>query len=43
VHAAVERGAEEILNRVLAASGLGGETQDAIRATVRAALRTPVR
>jgi hypothetical protein len=41
-HAAVEKGAEEILNRTLAAAGLSGDAQEAIRASVRAAAQTPI-
>jgi hypothetical protein len=41
-HAAVERGVEEILNRTLAATGLSGEAQEAIRASVRAAAQTRI-
>jgi hypothetical protein len=39
-HAAISRGAEEILNRVLDASGLGPDAREAIRSTVRAAIET---
>lgn len=42
-HAAVTRGAEAVLDSVLAASGLGSEAQEAIRASVRAAMETPIR
>jgi hypothetical protein len=39
---AVERGAEEVLNRTLAESRLPGEVQEAIRASVRAAAQQPI-
>ena len=42
-HAAVSRGAEAILDNVLSASGLPGPAREAIRAAVRAAMKTPVR
>jgi hypothetical protein len=41
-HAAVDKGAEEILNRTLAAAGISGEAQEAIRASVRATVQTPI-
>lgn len=41
-HAAVDKGAEEILNRTMVAAGLRAEAQEAIRASVRAALQTPI-
>lgn len=43
VRKAVEKGAESILDRVLGETGLPGEVQEAIKSTVRAAVRTPVR
>jgi hypothetical protein len=39
-HAAISRGAEETLNRVLDASGLSSNAREAIRSTVRAAIET---
>jgi hypothetical protein len=42
-HAAVTRGAEAVLDSVLGASGLGSAAQNAIRAAVRAAVKTPMR
>jgi len=40
-HAALERGAESLLNNALDQTGLGNEAKQAIRASVRAAARTP--
>jgi outer membrane protein OmpA-like peptidoglycan-associated protein len=42
-HAALERGAESLLNNALDQTDLGNEAKEAIRASVRAAARTPVR
>ena len=42
-HAALERGAERLLNQALDQTGLGNEAKEAIRASVRAAARTPIR
>ena len=42
-HAALERGAESLLNNTLDQTGLGKEAKEAIRASVRAAARTPTR
>jgi hypothetical protein len=41
-HAAIERGAESLLNKALDQTGLGNEAKEAIRASVRAAARTPI-
>ena len=41
-HSAIEQGAEEVLNRTLAAAGLSSQAQEAIRASVRAAAQTPI-
>jgi hypothetical protein len=43
VHAALERGTESLLNKALDQTGLGNEAKEAIRASVRAAARTPAR
>jgi hypothetical protein len=42
-HAALERGAESVLTRALDETDLGSEAKDAIRASVRAAAKTPIR
>ena len=42
-HAALERGAESLLNMALDQTGLGNEAKEAIRASVRAAARMPAR
>jgi hypothetical protein len=42
-HAALERGAESLLNKALDQTDLGNEAKEAIRASVRAAARTPIR
>jgi hypothetical protein len=42
-HAALERGTESLLNKALDQTGLGNEAKEAIRATIRAAARTPTR
>jgi hypothetical protein len=42
-HAALEKGAESLLTRALDETDLGNEAKDAIRASVRAAAKTPVR
>jgi hypothetical protein len=42
-HAAIERAAGEVLDRVLGASGLGSEVQEAIKGSVRAFLQVPIR
>jgi hypothetical protein len=42
-HAALERGAESLLNKALDETGLSNEVKEAIRASVRAAARTPTR
>jgi hypothetical protein len=41
-HAALENGAESLLNQALDQTGLGNEAKEAIRASVRAAARTPI-
>jgi hypothetical protein len=41
-HAAIERGAEAVFNQVLDAAGLTAEAREAVSATVRAAMQTPV-
>ena len=41
-HAALERGAESLLNKALDQTGLGQEAKEAIRASVRAAAKTHV-
>ena len=40
-HAALERGTESLLNKALDQTGLGTEAKEAIRASVRAATKTP--
>jgi len=40
--AALERGAESLLNQALDQTGLANETKETIRATVRAAAKTPI-
>jgi hypothetical protein len=40
-HAALERGTESLLNKALDQTGLGTEAKEAIRASVRAAAKTP--
>ena len=40
-HAALERGAESLLNKALDQTGLGNEAKEAIQASVRAAATTP--
>ena len=40
-HAALERGAESLLNKALDQTGLGTEAKEAIRASVRTAAKTP--
>jgi hypothetical protein len=42
-HAALERGAENLLTTALDQTDLGNEAKDAIRAAVRAAAKTPIR
>lgn len=42
-HAALERGAESVLNMALDQTGLGNEAKEAIRAAIRAAAQRPVR
>jgi hypothetical protein len=42
-HAALERGAESLLTKALDQTDLGNEAKEAIRASVRAAARTPAR
>ena len=42
-HAAITRGAGAVFDQVLDAAGLTGATRDAVSATVRAAMETPVR
>jgi hypothetical protein len=41
--AAINRASEAIFNQVLDAAGLQGEAREAVSATVRAALQTPIR
>jgi outer membrane protein OmpA-like peptidoglycan-associated protein len=41
-HAAIERGAESLLNKALDQTELSNEAKEAIRASVRAAARTPI-
>jgi len=42
-HAALERGTETLLNKALDQTGLGNEAKEAIRASIRAAAKTPTR
>ena len=42
-HAAIERGAESLLNLALDQTGLGNEAKEAIRTSVRAAARSPIK
>jgi outer membrane protein OmpA-like peptidoglycan-associated protein len=42
VHAAIERGAEAVLDRVLGAAELSSEAREAIKASVRAFLQVPI-
>jgi len=41
-HTALERGAESLLNQAMDQTGLGNEAKEAIRASVRAAAKTPI-
>jgi hypothetical protein len=43
VHAAINRGSEALLNEIVGATRLPGETQEAIRSTTRALLAVPIR
>jgi hypothetical protein len=42
-HGAIERGTQAVLDQMLARTDLSREAKEAIRATIRAALQTPVR
>lgn len=42
-HAAIERGAESVLNLALDQTGLSNDAKEAIRTSVRAAAKTPIR
>jgi hypothetical protein len=43
LHAAIRRGSEALLNEIVGATRLPGETQEAIRTTARALLEVPIR